>query len=226
MAGIAFAVLRERANRTLQDPGDAAYYLGIPELGVIPVGTHANPGAAAWSCGLAARAASRQGRGGSRVHGESADRIEMVSWRKKTSLLAESYRTTLTSILFARRGGERPRLLVFTSASPKEGKTTTVCNLGIALAEMNQSVLLIDGDMRKPRLHAVFDVPNSHGLSDLLLEGRRWMPTRSKRRAWRLRFPACTCCRREDRGAAPRACCIPPGCPNCSGCCGRSSTRC
>ena len=94
----------------------------------------------------------------------------MISWRQKTSLLAESYRTTLTSILFARRGGERPRVLVFTSASPKEGKTTTVCNLGIGLAEINQSVLLIDGDMRKPRLHGVFDVPNTHGLSDLLLE--------------------------------------------------------
>ena len=39
MAGIAFAVMRERANRTLQDPGDAAYYLGLPELGVIPAGT-------------------------------------------------------------------------------------------------------------------------------------------------------------------------------------------
>ncbi len=170
MAGIAFAVMRERANRTLQDPGDAAYYLGVPELGVIPVGTHGNPGAAAvvLRVGGSRRKPARTGRV-TRL-GESADRIETISWRKKTSLLAESYRTTLTSILFARRGGQRPRLIVFTSASPKEGKTTTVCNLGIGLAEVNQSVLLIDGDMRKPRLHSVFDVSNSHGFSDLLLE--------------------------------------------------------
>src|SRR6266516_2601203 len=96
--------------------------------------------------------------------------MEMVSFQQKASLLAESYRTTLTSILFSRQHGDRPRVLVFTSASPKEGKTTVVCNLGISLAEINQRVLLIDGDMRRPRIHTVFDVDNKHGLSDLLLE--------------------------------------------------------
>jgi capsular exopolysaccharide synthesis family protein len=59
---------------------------------------------------------------------------------------------------------------VFTSAGPGEGKTTTVCNLGIALAETNRRVLLIDADMRKPRLHDVFNLPNTWGLSDLLRE--------------------------------------------------------
>jgi capsular exopolysaccharide synthesis family protein len=61
-------------------------------------------------------------------------------------------------------------VLVLTSASPKEGKTTVVSNLSIALAEINQRVLVIDGDMRRPRLHAVFNVENHRGLSDLLLE--------------------------------------------------------
>jgi polysaccharide biosynthesis transport protein len=59
---------------------------------------------------------------------------------------------------------------VLTSASPSEGKTTVVSNLSIALAQINQTVLLIDGDMRRPRLHSVFDVENGHGLSDLLME--------------------------------------------------------
>src|SRR5262249_35592643 len=96
--------------------------------------------------------------------------VEMVSFRQKTSLLAESFRTVLTSILFSRRQGDRPRVLVLTSASPKEGKTTTVCNLGISLAEINHSVLLIDGDLRRPRLHGVFEVENDRGISDLLIE--------------------------------------------------------
>jgi capsular exopolysaccharide synthesis family protein len=60
--------------------------------------------------------------------------------------------------------------LVLTSASPKEGKTTTVCNLGISLARIKWSVLLIDADMRRPQLHTVFGVGNEFGLSDLLLE--------------------------------------------------------
>jgi capsular exopolysaccharide synthesis family protein len=94
----------------------------------------------------------------------------MISFRQKTSLLAESFRTTLTSILFSRKNGERPRVLVLTSASPKEGKTTVVSNLSIAVAEINQRVLVIDADMRRPRLHGVFNVDNKLGLSNLLME--------------------------------------------------------
>src|SRR4029079_16687583 len=96
--------------------------------------------------------------------------VEMISWGQRSSLVAESIRTTLTSILFSRQNGDRPRVLVLTSASPKEGKTTVVSNLAIALAQINQRVLLIDGDMRRPRLHSVFDVDNRHGLSDLLID--------------------------------------------------------
>jgi receptor protein-tyrosine kinase len=61
-------------------------------------------------------------------------------------------------------------VLVITSALPTEGKTTVVSNLGIALAEIGLKVLLIDGDLRRPRLHKVFDQINSWGLSDLLRE--------------------------------------------------------
>src|SRR5260370_22823396 len=63
-----------------------------------------------------------------------------------------------------------PRVVVLTSASPKEGKTTIASNLAIPAAEINRRVVLIDGDMRRPRLHKVYDVENTVGLSDLLLE--------------------------------------------------------
>ncbi len=167
VAGIAFAVLRERADRSLQDPGDVSYYLGVPELGVVPVGDL-----------LEAPRLKGRSKGASVTGGNTAisqrgldSRIELISWGQRSSLVAESFRTTLTSILFSRRAtADRPRVLVLTSASPKEGKTTTVCNLGIALAEINQAVLIIDGDMRRPRLHSVFEVDNTFGLSDLLLE--------------------------------------------------------
>ena len=59
---------------------------------------------------------------------------------------------------------------MLTSASPKEGKTTVVCNLAIALAEINHKVLIIDADLRRPRMHTYFGVKNDdHGLSELLL---------------------------------------------------------
>jgi succinoglycan biosynthesis transport protein ExoP len=164
--GVAFVVLREQADRTLQDPGDPAYYLGLPELGVVPIGDLLD------QPGLRTRPKliGLPKDGATTARQLFDNRVEMVSWRQKSSLLAESYRTTLTSILFSRQSNERPRVLVFTSASPKEGKTTTVSNLAIALAEINHTVLVIDADLRRPRLHSVFDVKNENGLSDLLLE--------------------------------------------------------
>src|SRR5581483_5223302 len=86
-------------------------------------------------------------------------RVELITWQQKPSLLAESFRATLASILFSGQNGNRPRVLVVTSPSPSEGKTTVISNLAIALAEISRRVLLIDADMRKPRLHDVFDVP-------------------------------------------------------------------
>jgi len=60
--------------------------------------------------------------------------------------------------------------MVITSASPQEGKSTVASNLGIALAEIGHRILLIDGDMRIPRLHAIYGVANTFGLSDLLYD--------------------------------------------------------
>lgn len=157
--GVILVVLRERADRTLQDPGDPTFYLGLPELGVVPLGDPKpiQIGAAGGNKSIRV------------MEDGTNDRIEMITWSQKSSLLAESFRTILTSILFSGEGGQKPQVLVLTSSSPKEGKTTVVCNLGISIAEINHNVLIIDGDMRRPRMHAVFDVSNTVGLSNLLL---------------------------------------------------------
>src|SRR5262249_43936439 len=93
-----------------------------------------------------------------------------VTWNRKPSLIAEAFRATMTSILFLGDNGNRPRVFVITSSAPQEGKSTVVSNLAIALAEINHRVLLIDADMRLPRIHSIFDLPNTFGLSDLLHE--------------------------------------------------------
>jgi capsular exopolysaccharide synthesis family protein len=163
--GIVYAVARERSDRTLQDPGDAEHYLKVAELGVIPLGKLDEPLSGRLE-GVADVMDSQQSEGSA---APSAG-VELQTYNSRTSLIAESFRTTLTSILFSGGFTDRPPVLVVTSASPKEGKTTVVCNLAIAFAEVQTRVLLVDCDMRRPRLHTVFKIENGPGLSDLLAQ--------------------------------------------------------
>jgi receptor protein-tyrosine kinase len=103
------------------------------------------------------------------ANSDSSD-LALVMSHAKLSAMAEAFRSVMTSILYASQGSYRPQVLVITSASPQEGKSTVVSNLGLALAEIGHRVLLIDADMRRPRLHQIFDVPNTFGLSDVLHE--------------------------------------------------------
>ncbi len=80
---------------------------------------------------------------------------------------AEAYRSLRTNLLYTIPHGNA-RTLVVTSPGSEEGKTTTATQLGIALAQIGMRVLLIDADMRKPRLHQIFQLQQKPGLSEFL----------------------------------------------------------
>ena len=96
------------------------------------------------------------------------DEAKVVTSEEPRSPAAEAYRTARTSIQFlALESGIRT--LEVTSAGPREGKTTTVANLGVALARAGQRVIVVCADLRRPRLHEFFGLDNSTGFTSVLL---------------------------------------------------------
>jgi capsular exopolysaccharide synthesis family protein len=92
---------------------------------------------------------------------------ELVMARDQLSLTAESYRTIRTALLLS-KAEHPPKVILLTSPSPGEGKTVTTVNLGAALAQSGQSVIVIDADLRKGRAHKLVNVSNQAGLANVL----------------------------------------------------------
>jgi hypothetical protein len=170
--GVAFVLLRERSDASIRVPGSIPVYLNVRELGVIP-SAGAEPelvqiGAAKQVKALGGPVAASAGP--PMFRDSKPEPVELMTWTHKSSAMAESFRATLTSILTTGSSREERRVVLITSPSPQEGKSTVITNLAIALAEIDQRVLLIDADLRRPRLHTALNQANTWGLSDLLRE--------------------------------------------------------
>jgi non-specific protein-tyrosine kinase len=98
----------------------------------------------------------------------SAPDSALITLRDPSSAAAEAYRTLRTNLLFSSL--DRPlRTLLATSSAPNEGKSTTLANLAVTMAQAEQSVLLVDCDLRRPGLHTLFGLPNDDGLTSAIL---------------------------------------------------------
>src|SRR5262245_21107802 len=100
------------------------------------------------------------------VKGRHHDGVSPLLQAKVPPIFAESLRSLRTSVVFS--DVERGRTLLVTSTAPSEGKTVVSTNLASALAQADQRTLVIDGDMRRPRVHEVFGFGPEPGLSNVL----------------------------------------------------------
>ena len=94
---------------------------------------------------------------------------ELITHSNPKSVISEAIKTIRTNLLFSSLD-EKIKTILITSSIPGEGKSFLTSNLAIAFSQNDLNVLIIDCDLRKGRLHHIFDLENKHGLSNLLLE--------------------------------------------------------
>ena len=141
-------------------------------LGVIPILTDAAPNTKRSGIrSIELRAATMKDVNDSfELLGDVSDKPVLADSMKVFSAAAEAYRMLRTSILLS-TAGHPPKTLMVTSGQPGDGKTTTVFNIALALTQLKAEVLVVDCDMRKPRIHKLLQLQKGEGLSTLLASG-------------------------------------------------------
>jgi capsular exopolysaccharide synthesis family protein len=162
VGGVGLALFIDYINNKIESVEDIDRYLSVPVLGVIPIfpveGKERNR--------VMGESNSKKALGMGTVAMKPSAGTALVEVDNSSSI-AESYRQLRTAVLLS-SASHAPRTVLVTSSQPAEGKTTTSTNLAISLSQTGASVLIVDCDLRRPRLHKVFGVKNSRGLSNYL----------------------------------------------------------
>lgn len=140
MLAIAVPFLLEYLNGRVSDVEHAEETLRIRALGVVP-----------------------------KINDPSLDALLLENGDiKSDSHLKESFRLIRTNLAINSESGALPQVILITSAMPQEGKTSVAANLALSFATKGEKTLIVDGDLRRGRVHKLFEVQNRPGLSDIL----------------------------------------------------------
>jgi succinoglycan biosynthesis transport protein ExoP len=166
LLGVCAALIIERLDNTLKTAEELERYLGVSSLATIPHFESAlSLGSRYYGTGYLPPKPAVAELPLEEMHGR-----DLVATYGKFSVLAESFRHLRTSLRLSRAGAP-PKVTMFTSAVPGEGKTTVTVNTASVLAHTGAKVLLVDADMRRPRCHRLLGLKNEFGLSDALTGG-------------------------------------------------------
>jgi capsular exopolysaccharide synthesis family protein len=145
--GVALCFLQENIDTTILSLNDVAAVGTLPALGIVP---HLTEGKALGKTG------------------PSDGTARIAALERPEGVVADAYRSLRTTLLLS-NAGTPPRVILMTSALPREGKTTTSINIAVVFAQKDPRVLLVDGDMRRADLNCCFGLPRSRGLSSALV---------------------------------------------------------
>ena len=160
-AGIGLVLLLEFLDRSLKSADEVERRLGIPVMAVIPdISSSGKRSGYGYGYGYGARRSGRKAQ-------KSDVGIDLVPREHPRLAVSEAYRGLRTALLLS--SADELEVVAITSATAGEGKTATATNLAIVMSQLGRRVLLIDADLRKPRLHEVFGLSNRHGLVNYLV---------------------------------------------------------
>jgi capsular exopolysaccharide synthesis family protein len=141
LGGVALAFLLDYLDDTIRTKDELAKIADVPLLGIVP---------------------NIEGRG------SDTSKKDLFAHHQPKSTISEAYRGVRTALTLSAQGPMQ-KVLLLTSAGPREGKTTTAINLATVLAYSGGRTLVVDADLRKPRIHKSFGLTNTRGLTNLII---------------------------------------------------------